>query len=632
MYNYNCPECEETKIKTDKNTRKINEVIGQVNELTPLYNDTENLIESKANEKVEEVANVKVPEMVNNILDEVITKTENIINIKLYGAKGDGVTDDIQVFKNAIDHLKTLNGGKIYVPLSSGSVYCISETLVLTDKIEIEFQTGYNSQIALKPIAGGNYINNYMILINSWDGVESASASPVGNKYYKGIQFYNLNGEEQIVEGLKGIFCSQEHCIFKDITSYGLNNTIVFNEKAYLDNEQIRNCYFYYSKDYPIVKVGQGDGLTIENCKVYGELNGLKDKGWRLAKVDKTYNLTVSNCINGTIEILNSTFNILNSHLEMGNIIINNSKGSVRDFIIFHSSYNDYTPIEILSGSDVLLSNGEICITPIKHNNDWNKVPYEINAECNNLKIENVFKTVIIDEATKSKCGIKINSSNTYLRDDFNYNSSQLSSSCTINQNMIKDKIHTSNGEINKNDVITVTVNPNNPYAWNKAEGTYYYLAMYLHGGVNPRMITCELLEKNPDLSTRALSITPKNEYLHNNTVLRLFRGTKSGIYTEYVDIPLVGMTDKTYQIIDTGSHCMGYGWNSGTFSYTALIEDVNVIESLEFYCGYTGNHRVGYASGQPTKGTWFNGDIIFNTTPSDGTDRWVYNDGWIGK
>ena len=80
MYNYNCPDCEEAKLQSDKNTRKINEVIDQVNELTSLYKDTENLIQQKAEEKVEQVANVKVPELVNNVLGEVNT---DIAKLKL---------------------------------------------------------------------------------------------------------------------------------------------------------------------------------------------------------------------------------------------------------------------------------------------------------------------------------------------------------------------------------------------------------------------------------------------------------------------------------------------------------------------------------------------------------------------
>ena len=67
MYDYNCPDCNETKLQSDKNTRKINEVIDQVNALIQIINETVDFIE----EKVEEIAEKKVNEILNNLSVEV---------------------------------------------------------------------------------------------------------------------------------------------------------------------------------------------------------------------------------------------------------------------------------------------------------------------------------------------------------------------------------------------------------------------------------------------------------------------------------------------------------------------------------------------------------------------------------
>ena len=72
MYDYNCPDCNETKLQTDKNARKINEVIDQVNALIQVNNETVNFIE----EKVEETAEIKV----NEVLGELNTKIDNILS------------------------------------------------------------------------------------------------------------------------------------------------------------------------------------------------------------------------------------------------------------------------------------------------------------------------------------------------------------------------------------------------------------------------------------------------------------------------------------------------------------------------------------------------------------------------
>ena len=50
MYDYNCPDCDEMKLQSDKNARKINEVIEQVNALIQVNNETVDFIEEKTYE------------------------------------------------------------------------------------------------------------------------------------------------------------------------------------------------------------------------------------------------------------------------------------------------------------------------------------------------------------------------------------------------------------------------------------------------------------------------------------------------------------------------------------------------------------------------------------------------------
>ena len=64
MYDYNCPDCNEAKLQSDKNARKINEVIDQVNALIQVNNETVDFIEEK----------------VNGILGDLIIEIENIKN------------------------------------------------------------------------------------------------------------------------------------------------------------------------------------------------------------------------------------------------------------------------------------------------------------------------------------------------------------------------------------------------------------------------------------------------------------------------------------------------------------------------------------------------------------------------
>lgn len=56
----------------------------------------------------------------------------NIINVKDFGAKGDGVTDDTAALKAAMLHVSLLGGGELQVP---EGVYIISDTLIVPDNV-----------------------------------------------------------------------------------------------------------------------------------------------------------------------------------------------------------------------------------------------------------------------------------------------------------------------------------------------------------------------------------------------------------------------------------------------------------------------------------------------------------------
>ena len=75
MYDYNCPDCNDAKLQSDKNARKINEVIDQVNALIQVNNETVDFIEEKTNEilgnLITEIENIKseidiLKEVINN--------------------------------------------------------------------------------------------------------------------------------------------------------------------------------------------------------------------------------------------------------------------------------------------------------------------------------------------------------------------------------------------------------------------------------------------------------------------------------------------------------------------------------------------------------------------------------------
>ena len=91
MYNYNCSECNEAKLQSDKNARKINEVIDRVNALIQVNNETVDFLEEKANEVVEEIAEIKVNEVLGDLtteIDIINASLPNYNNITLFSHRG----------------------------------------------------------------------------------------------------------------------------------------------------------------------------------------------------------------------------------------------------------------------------------------------------------------------------------------------------------------------------------------------------------------------------------------------------------------------------------------------------------------------------------------------------------------
>ena len=71
---YNCPDCNEAKLQSDKNARKINEVIEQVNALIQVNNETVDFIQEKVKEIIGDTPGINVDEK----LDEINTEIDNI--------------------------------------------------------------------------------------------------------------------------------------------------------------------------------------------------------------------------------------------------------------------------------------------------------------------------------------------------------------------------------------------------------------------------------------------------------------------------------------------------------------------------------------------------------------------------
>ena len=237
MYNYNCPDCEKTKLQSDKNARKINEVIKQVNALIE------------------------------------VNKTDIHVNVKEFGAKGDGSICN-EAIENAIKYAETKiqslpnTGWKtacLTILFPEGK-YTVTKKGVLSPNIN--FLSGFN-------IKGSGYQNT--IINYEYDGEEEDS-------YLLQVGVKSESSYSKPPIGYSSI---------DDISIYGNGNSKFFglySQNGSPTSFRFNNVYFENLKEFVSIRYGSADAnsdmFKFFQCKcksmpigstifaIFDELNG----------------------------------------------------------------------------------------------------------------------------------------------------------------------------------------------------------------------------------------------------------------------------------------------------------------------------------------------------------------------
>ena len=219
----------------------------------------------------------------------------DVVNVKDFGAVGDGKTDDTEALNHAI---KYACDNKKIVFMPSG-IYMTSKRLQIFDNTDIRGQVG-TTEIRLYPSTRDTII--YYDYVNSDD--------VVNNVHFDGIIF-NSNAEETdnfavSAISLSGVTnLSVTNCVFKNATGYGLGLQAYKNAVSGLDgnveNIFISNCIFDHNgfnstadnHDGLDIKKGKnifilnciaknnadtginirGENIVIDSCEAYGNIN-----------------------------------------------------------------------------------------------------------------------------------------------------------------------------------------------------------------------------------------------------------------------------------------------------------------------------------------------------------------------
>jgi parallel beta-helix repeat protein len=232
-----------------------------------------------------------------------------IINVKSYGAVGDGTTDDTEAIQDTLDAAETAGGGIVYFPKGT---YLVSTGLTVGNNITI-CGAGYSSIVKLD---SGNttkvFSNNDTSTGNSNITIrdlkiDGNKANRTGNLDY---MIYFDNVDNVLIENIFFYNSRWDDIFLQSVNNYKINN--IYSENCrmvsvgtyYLcSHGTISNCYVYnlvaaeaglFGHSYRI----NGTDVVVENCIA----DGCGDAAFVVNFADSTWDtrakrVTLNNCV-----------------------------------------------------------------------------------------------------------------------------------------------------------------------------------------------------------------------------------------------------------------------------------------------------------------------------------------------
>lgn len=322
-------------------------------------------INLKSNQNIENIGELTSldTESKENLVDALneINKKIYYITPQMFGAKGDGITDDTIAFQNAID-----TGKNVFVPLSRGERYIISETLNIHNGHQSIFGDLSAGETAMETdtVIGSILVKSETFINSTFNSPKFSNLCIMPYNYYAN----GTIGEGSICFNLSGVNGNLEaeiiNCYISGfsyvINSFGRSVRVV-NNVFRNDSDVLTASYDYAGSDYTSLENGFRGIIFINNrCHAISKaivlnndyINGLEvsnnvlDIGKTL--LDANGHIITSMLINGNVVEHSDT-----SPIAFPNVTVNNA--IITDNVFRNSDIRE--SFYAISGSQSTLNN-----------------------------------------------------------------------------------------------------------------------------------------------------------------------------------------------------------------------------------------------------------------------------------
>ena len=274
---------------------------------------------------LENLINVTLFENLNKKIDNVSSQLEQIeINVKMFGAKGDGVTDDTQSFINALNYCKENNIKKMFV---DEGLYLIDSVGEPTNDVNVRYgkiliHSGFTFEMHKKAT----------LLVKPNNSPAYSCLTVVGSDNVK-IKGGTIIGDRNTHPG--------------SIGEWGYGISIHHSKNITIEDVEIKDCWgdcidLRSASKWVTPNEIENENITIKNCL----LTGSRRQG---ISIESGINVLIDNCI---------IKNITGTAPESGIDIESNGVETVQNIKITNCTFEHNTNgVYLRRGQDVFISN-----------------------------------------------------------------------------------------------------------------------------------------------------------------------------------------------------------------------------------------------------------------------------------